>query len=261
MTAPLTACIITFNEADRIAACLQSLAFCDDILVVDSGSTDDTVYIAESLGAKVIYRKFDGYRSQKQFAVENASSNWVICLDADEIISPQLSNSIEAVKAQNFGSATGYLFACCTNYHGRYLRHGNAYPSRVLRLFDRRYAGWHGSREIHEHVVNRGLTMTLPGDLFHFSYRSFDHELSKLHSYARKMAQHRFDIGKKPSLTKMLISPTWIFLRGFLLRLGFLDGWSSFIYHINNSVYAFHKELFLRDLYELHNRQDSDQCR
>lgn len=249
MTTRLSACIITFNEADRIAACLQSLAFCDDILVVDSGSTDDTVRIAESLGARVIYRAFDGYRSQKQFAVENALSDWVICLDADEVVSPRLRNAIEVVKAQGFGNATGYRFACCTNYHGRYLRHGNAYPSRVLRLFDRRHAGWHSGREIHEHVVNCGSTTTLPGDLYHFSYRSFDHELSKLHSYAKKMAQHRFDNGKTPSIAKMLSSPTWIFLRGYLLRLGFMDGWRGLVYHLNIAVYAFHKELYLRDLH------------
>jgi len=249
MSSRVTACIITLNEADRIATCLRSLAFCDDIVVVDSGSTDDTVRIAANLGARVIYRAFDGYRSQKQFAVENASSDWVICLDADETVGPELRKAVEALKTNGFGAAAGYDFARCTHYHGRFLRHGNAYPGRVLRLFNRRHAGWHGDREIHERVVNRGSTTTLPGDLYHFSYRSFEHELGKLRCYARKMAQHRFDNGNRPSLAKMLISPTWIFLRGFVLRLGFLDGWRGLVYHINTAVYAFHKELYLRDLH------------
>lgn len=258
MNIPITACIITLNEADRIGKCLESLSFCDEIIVVDSGSSDDTVALANKHGAKVLYRAFDGYRSQKQFSVDSAQNDWVVCLDADEIISPKLRKSIEDMRQSGFNKATGFLFARCSNYHGRFLRHGNAYPDRVLRLFDRRSAGWHGDREIHEHVVNQGPSLRLDGDLLHYPYRSFKHELDKLRSYANKMAQHNFNIGKKPSVLKMITSPMWLFIRGFIIRLGFLDGWRSFIYHINNSVYAFHKELFLRDLYELNNMQDSD---
>lgn len=250
MSTRLAACIITYNEADRIGACLESLAFCDEIVVVDSGSTDGTPELAARLGARVLHREFDGYRTQKQFAVDQAGCDWVLCLDADEVVGAPLRRSIEAAQANGFADATGYRFARCSEYHGRNLRHGNAYPDRVLRLFDRRQAGWHGDREIHEHVVNRGATRTLAGDLQHYPYRSFGHELDKLRGYARQMAQYRFDQGKQPSVAKMLASPAWIFLRGYVWRLGFLDGWRGLVYHLNGATYSFHKELFLRDLHE-----------
>ena len=129
----ISACVITLNEADRIEACLKSLAFCDDIVVVDSGSTDRTAELAAALGARVLQRVFDGYRSQKDFAVRAAQHDWVLCLDADERVTPALHASIEAERARDF-SAAGYRFARATEYFGAFLHHGNAYPDRVLRL-------------------------------------------------------------------------------------------------------------------------------
>ena len=132
-SARISACVITLNEADRIEACLQSLAFCDEIVVVDSGSTDGTADLATALGARVLQRAFDGYRSQKEFAVRAAQHDWVLCLDADERVTPALRAAIEAARAEDF-PASGYRFARATEYFGAFLRHGNAYPDRVLRL-------------------------------------------------------------------------------------------------------------------------------
>ena len=142
----ISACIIAFNEADRLRDCLTSLAFCDEIVVVDSGSTDATAAIASAHGARVLHRAFDGYRSQKAFCVAQASHDWVLCLDADERVSDALRASILAARDAGFNAAAGYRFARLSEYFGRFLRHGNAYPDRVLRLFDRRRGGWRGKR-------------------------------------------------------------------------------------------------------------------
>ena len=137
----LSACIITLNEADRIDACLDSLAFCDEVVVVDSGSTDDTRERAAAHGARVLVRAFDGYRSQKAYAVGIAANDWVLCLDADERVTPALRAEIERERDSGFASYAGYRFPRATEYFGAYLRHGNAYPDRVLRLFRRGKAG------------------------------------------------------------------------------------------------------------------------
>ena len=176
----LSACIITLNEADRIDACLDSLAFCDELIVVDSGSTDDTRERAAAHGARVLVRPFDGYRSQKAYAVGLARHDWVLCLDADERVSPPLRIEIERERDGGFPTYAGYRFPRATEYFGAYLRHGNAYPDRVMRLFDRRRGGWRGDREIHEHASVDGPVGSLRGDLLHQAYRSLGDHLVRM---------------------------------------------------------------------------------
>src|SRR3954464_11302618 len=139
--APISACVITLNEADRIEACIESLAFCDEVVVVDSGSSDATRALAAAKGARVLTNTFAGYRAQKDFAVRAARHDWVLCLDADERVTAPLRAAIERVQADGFVGAAGSRFARATEYFGAFLRHGNAYPDRVLRLFDRRRGG------------------------------------------------------------------------------------------------------------------------
>lgn len=243
--ATISACVITYNEADRLDDCLASLAFCDDILVVDSFSTDRTGEIAEARGARLLARAFDGYRSQKQFAVEQARFDWVLCLDADERVSDRLRASILAASQHGFEGAKGFRFARLSNYFGQFLRHGNAYPDRVLRLFDRRCGGWRGDREIHEAAVVDGFVATLAGDLIHFPYRSLQHQLEKTQNYARMMAEHEFSRGKRASITKLVLSPAWRFWRGYVLRAGFLDGWHGLIYAYVRANYVRQKAIML----------------
>ncbi len=242
---PLSACIIAFNEADRIGDCLASLAFCDEIVVVDSGSTDGTRALAERLGARVLVRPFDGFRSQKQFAVEQATHDWVLCLDADERVDPRLREAIQAERSAGLARAPGYRFARLSEYYGRFLRHGTAYPDRVLRLFDRRRGGWRGEREIHEAVSVDGAVATLDGDLLHHPYRSFMQLLDKKQRYARMMAEHEFAKGKRASLTKLVVSPAWRFIRGYVLRGGFLDGWPGLIESFVSANYVRQKTIML----------------
>lgn len=241
----LSAVIIAFNEADRIGDCLASLAFCDEIVVVDSGSTDHTRGICERAGARVLQRSFDGFRSQKRFAVEQAAHDWVLCLDADERVSPELHASIEAARDGGFADAAGYRFARLSEYFGKFLRRGNAYPDRVLRLFDRRRGGWRGDREIHEAASVDGTVKTLPGDLIHFPYRSLMQQLQKTERYARMMAEHEFARGKRASLAKLVLSPAWRFWRGYVFRLGFLDGWHGLVYAYVRANYVRQKTIML----------------
>ena len=234
----LSACIITLNEADRIDACLESLAFCDEIIVVDSGSSDDTRERAQAHGARVSVRAFDGYRSQKAHAVGLATYDWVLCLDADERVGAKLRDEIERERDAGFARAAGYRFPRATEYFGAYLRHGNAYPDRVMRLFDRRRGGWRGDREIHEHASVDGTIVNLRGDLLHQAYRSLSDHLDRLERYARMMALHMHAQGRRAHFVNFVANPFWRFLRGYVLRLGFLDGWRGFVYASIKSNYV-----------------------
>jgi glycosyltransferase involved in cell wall biosynthesis len=241
----LSACIIAFNEADRIGDCIASLAFCDEVVVVDSYSSDATAAIAQAAGARVLQRAFDGFRSQKHYAVEQAAHDWVLCLDADERVDARLRASIEAARTRGFGDAAGYRFARLSEYFGKFLRHGNAYPDRVLRLFDRRRGGWRGQREIHEAASVDGAVATLDGDLIHYPYRSLEQQLSKTERYARMMAEHEYARGKRASLAKLVLAPAWRFWRGYLLRGGFLDGWHGLVYAYVRANYVRQKTIML----------------
>lgn len=241
----VSACIIAFNEADRIGDCLRSLDFCDEIVVVDSGSTDATPSIAATFGATVLHRPFDGYRSQKAFAVAQAGHDWVLCLDADERIDDTLRAAILRARDGGFDGAAGYRFARLSDYFGRFLRHGNAYPDRVLRLFDRRRGGWRGSREIHEAASVDGPVRDLPGDLLHFPYRSLQQQLAKTERYARMMAEHDFARGRRATWGKLVLAPAWRFWRGYVFRLGFLDGWRGLVYAYVRANYVRQKAIML----------------
>jgi glycosyltransferase involved in cell wall biosynthesis len=233
---PVSACIITFNEADRIGDCLASLDFCDEIVVVDSGSTDATGEIAAAAGARVTERAFTGFRSQKQFAVDQARHDWVLCLDADERVSPALRAALLAARDGGFADAAGYRFARLSEYFGRFLRRGNAYPDR---------GGWRGDREIHEAASVDGPVKTLPGDLIHYPYRSLMQQLQKTERYARMMAEHEFARGKRASLGKLVLSPAWRFWRGYVFRLGFLEGWHGLVYAYVRANYVRQKTIML----------------
>jgi glycosyltransferase involved in cell wall biosynthesis len=197
------------------------------------------------MGARVILRSFDGFRSQKQFAVEQAMHDWVLCLDADERISDGLHAAIEAERARGFADASGFRFARLSEYFGKFLRHGNAYPDRVLRLFDRRSGGWRGTREVHEAASVDGVVRVLKGDLVHHPYRSLEQQLLKTQRYARMMAEHDFARGKRATLGKLIVSPAWRFWRGYVLRAGFLDGWHGLVYAYVRANYVRQKTIML----------------
>ena len=244
MRGRLSACIITYNEADRIEACLHSVSFCDEVIVVDSHSTDSTRERALALGARVIERDWPGYRSQKQFAVDAASNDWVLCLDADERVSAPLRQEIERQREGGFTGPAGWSVPRITDYFGRFLRHGNAYPDRLIRLFDRRHGRWVG-REIHENTAVDGPVGRLDGHLEHFSYRDLSDHQARMQRYATLMADALYNSGKRGGLAKALINPQWRFLRGYILRLGFLDGWRGLVFALVEANYVRRKYLQL----------------
>jgi glycosyltransferase involved in cell wall biosynthesis len=244
MPMKLTACIITYNEADRIEACLRSVSFCDEVIVVDSHSTDATRDLAGALGARVIERDWPGYRSQKQFAIESASHDWVLCLDADERVTPELRQEIEALRERGFPEQAGWSVPRITDYFGQFLRHGNAYPDRLIRLFDRRRGGWVGE-EIHENTRVTGSVGRLRGHLEHFSYRNLADHQKRMDRYADLMAHALYKRGKRCGLGKVLFNPQWRFFRGYVLRLGFLDGWRGLVFHLIEANYVRRKYLGL----------------
>ena len=240
----LSACIITFNEADRIEACVRSVAFCDEVIVVDSHSSDGTRERAAALGVRVIERDWAGYRSQKQFAVDAARNDWVLCLDADERVSEELRAEIESWRERGFGDHAGWSVPRITDYFGRFLRHGNAYPDRLVRLFDRRRGGWVG-QEIHENTRVAGRVGRLKGPLEHYSYRSLSDHHQRMQRYAELMARALHASGKRCGLGKVLLNPQWRFFRGYVLRLGFLDGWRGLVFALVESNYVRRKYLHL----------------
>lgn len=240
----LSACIITYNEQDRIEACVRSVGFCDEVIVVDAHSTDATRERAAALGARLIERDWPGYRSQKQFAVDAASSDWVLCIDADERVSPALRAEIERLREAGFAGLAGCSLPRITDYFGRFLRHGNAYPDRLVRLFDRRRGRWVG-QEIHENTRVEGRIARLRGPLEHYAYRDLADHHRRMQRYAELMAAALYARGKRCGLGRVLVNPLWRFVRGYGLRLGFLDGWRGLVFALVESNYVRRKYLHL----------------
>lgn len=245
MGAPgITACIITRNEAERIGPCITALKFCDEILVVDAHSSDATREIAARLGARVIERDWPGYRSQKQFATDAAAHEWVLSVDADERVTPALRAEIEALRDGGFAGARGWTMPRLTEYFGRFLHHGNSWPDRQIRLYDRRAARWAGY-EVHEKIAVAGAVGALRGHLEHHAYRSLDDHLSRLDRYASLMAQQMYVAGRRGTLAQVLINPAWRLIRGLVIKRGILDGWRGWLFHIAEAGYVRRKYLRL----------------
>jgi glycosyltransferase involved in cell wall biosynthesis len=219
---PISAVLITKNAAHQLVDCLASVAFCDEIIVVDSCSDDGTVEIAGRQGARVIQSEWRGFGPQKQFAVEQASHDWVLCIDADEQVSESLRGSILAGLAAPT-SVAGYRFARCNRFMGRYLRHGEGYPDWSLRLFDRRHARW-SDDAVHERVIASGEIGTLQGDLLHESAESLEAYLGKQNRYSTLAAEEALASGKRATVMHLLFSPLLRFVKFYFLRLGLLDG-------------------------------------
>lgn len=218
---PISAVLITLNAATQLEACLRSLAFCAEIIVVDSGSTDGTQALAMAHGARVVHCDWRGFGPQKHFAVTQATHDWVLCLDADERVSLVLQESIQQIgAAPKFGA---YRFARCNRFMGRYLRHGEGYPDWSLRLFDRRQAHW-STDAVHEKVVPDGAVGILNGDLLHDSAESLDSYLTKQNRYTTLAAEAAFANGKRASWLYVVISPLVRFVKFYFFKLGLLDG-------------------------------------
>ena len=221
MKAPLSAVLITRNAANVLDPCLESLAFVDDIVIVDSGSTDRTAEIARERGARMVQKEWLGFGRQKQFAVEQAKHDWVLCVDADERVSPELATSIEMALAAPVSPV--YRMPRRNRFLGRWLAHGEGYPDWSPRLFNRQNARWSDDL-VHEKVLYAVTPGTLAGDLMHDSSDDLSAYLERQNRYTTLAARQAFEQGRSAGLAHLALSPVVRFIKFYLLRLGFLDG-------------------------------------
>lgn len=235
---PLSVTIITLDAAKQLGPCLDSAAFADEVLVVDSGSSDGTPELAAARGARVRQEAWRGFGAQKQFAVDQAKHDWVLCLDADERISPELAESIRAALAAPAFMA--YRFARRNRFLGRPLGHGEGYPDWSLRLFHRAHGRW-SDDAVHEKVIADGRVGTLAGDLLHDSAETLETYLAKQNRYTSLAARAAIAAGQRSSVAKMLISPLLRFIKFYLLRRGFLDGLPGLVHTLVGCANSFVK--------------------
>ena len=216
------------DEEDRIADCLASLSFCDEILVVDSHSRDNTREIATRAGARVIERDWPGHVAQKEYAVRAALNDWVLCLDADERVPPALQVEIGRLRGAGFPSHAGWRARRLSSYLGRWMRFGAWYPDWNLRLFDRRRGRWTGD-DPHDRVEVQGTTGRLHGRLLHHPYRTLAEHLRTIDRYTTTMAEGMHARGRRASWRDLAFRPVGRFIKAYLLKLGFLEGWRGLL--------------------------------
>jgi glycosyltransferase involved in cell wall biosynthesis len=244
----ISAVIITYNEERNIMRCLQSLeGIADEIVVVDSNSTDSTELLCRPFNARFLQHPFEGYRQQKSWAIEQAENDIVLSLDADEQLSDELKQSISEVKKE--WKADGYYFNRLNNYLGKWIRHCGWYPDAKLRLWDRRKGYWSGIN-LHESVKmdEAATTQKLKGDLLHYSYYSIRQHLDQINKYTEIAAQEGLVKGKKTSLAIAVFKGIWKFKRDYFFKLGFLDGYYGFLICALSAYATFIKYIKIKEL-------------
>jgi glycosyltransferase involved in cell wall biosynthesis len=244
---PLSLIVITRDAAHELAECLASAPFAAETVVVDSGSRDDTVALAQSAGARVIEHAWQGYGPQKNFAVAQATHDWVLCVDADERVSPELAAAIRGAFASGVPKVAAYSIARRNRFLGRWLAHGEGYPDWKVRLFDRRRAHW-STDPVHEKVVADGPVARLAGDLLHLSAESVDAYISKQNRYTTLQAEAMHAAGERASGWRIALSPAARFFRFYVGKLGFLDGAAGFAHIAIGAFASFLKYVKLRAL-------------
>jgi glycosyltransferase involved in cell wall biosynthesis len=256
---PLSVVIITFNEEENIARCILSVKkVADEVIVLDSFSTDKTVHIASELGAVVYQEKFRGYIGQKNLAIKYASHNYVLSLDADEALDEELSESI--LQAKNSLSYRAYRMNRCTNYCGQFIKHGLWYPDKKIRLFDRRVAVWGGLNPHDKVILNEKFTIKkLKGDILHYSFEKPEDLVWQNNRMTSIAAASLYSNGRRSSWFKMLFNPAWAFFYGYVCKLGFMDGTDGFTIAISTSYQVFLKYSKLYRLQKTQRRNAASQ--
>ncbi len=243
----ISAVIITKNEAHNIAKCLSALkAVADDILVVDSFSTDKTKAIAEENGARVIQKEWEGYAKAKNFANSKAYHDWILSVDADEILSNELIQQIQAIRLT---TGTVYSLDRINNFCGQWIKHSGWYPDWKIRLFDRNEVYWVGAY-VHEklkHPVNYKIER-LSGKLYHYSYATLEDHRKRIETYSQLAAEDMYANGKNASFVKMYLSPVSRFLKTLFLKRAFLDGKNGWIISRRNALLVYLKYKKLKQL-------------
>jgi glycosyltransferase involved in cell wall biosynthesis len=233
----LSVTIIAWNEEERLRACLESVAWADEILVIDAESTDKTVEVAREFTDRIWVRTWPGFAAQKNFALDQATGEWVLSLDADERVTPELQARIGRIVRAN-GPADGYSIPRKNIFWGAWVRHGGLYPDYQLRLF-RRASGRFVDSAVHESVVVEGRVETLAEPLLHHSYRGLEDFVTRSNRYSTLAAHEIVGRGGRAGLGDLALRPLGRFLSMYVLRRGFLDGWRGFVLAVLYANYVF----------------------
>lgn len=242
---PLSVTVISHNEATHIEACLRSVQWADEIVLVDQYSSDGTSEVALELGATVYQEEWKGYGRQKNSAIDKAQGPWILSLDADERVGPELRQEIENL-LNGEPQHQGYLIPRKNFFAKRWIRHGGWYPDYNLRLF-LKGAGWFQDRMVHESVIVEGATGRLRNALEHYTYASISDYVGRMNRYSTLAAKELEAAGTRTKWRKIMFHPPFTFLKMYLLRWGFLDGWPGFFLAISYSYYTFLKYAKLRE--------------
>ena len=248
----ISACIITLNEESRIRDCLESVKWVDEIIVVDSFSTDKTIDICREYTDKVYQRAWTGNIDQKNYTIGLAKCDWILSLDADERLSPGLIEEIQEAVC-NPGNAAGFFFPRRSFYLGRWIYHGDWYPDYQLRLFKRDCGQWQGTNP-HGRVIIDGKTKYMKHDIYHFNYKNFSHQLKTIDNYSNIFANVMIEKNKGFSLFQLFFRPLYKFIKVYFIKMGFLDGLPGFILAVSNAFYIFVKYV---KLWEKTHRNDT----
>jgi glycosyltransferase involved in cell wall biosynthesis len=252
----ISATVITLNEERNIADALESLSWADEIIVVDSQSTDRTVEIARGFTDRVFVRPWPGYSAQKNFAADQARNDWIFSLDADERVSTELRSEIETVKSRPESTAAAFESPRLAFYLGRRIRHSGWYPDYKARLYHRGRCRWSGDY-VHERLEVTGVVKRLSGDLLHYTVRHASEHHLRMDRYTTLAAQEQYARGDRGSIASLLFSPPATFIRSYLLKLGFLDGPQGLAIACFAGYYAFLKNLKLWEMTGRSNHKDT----
>ncbi len=253
------AIVVCFNEEDRIEDCLKSLAWCDEIVVVDSFSSDRTPKICQRYTQKFVQRQWTGYKDQKAYAHSLATKDWVLLVDSDERVTEELRAEITERLAQDKGYYAGYAIPRLVHYLGRWWRRGGWYPDYDVRLFRRDRATW-GGVDPHEKIIVNGKVRKLHNPLHHFSYRSIDDHINRINRFTTISSAELRKSGGRWRLSDVLLRPAVRFFRSYILKRGFMEGFAGFYVALTAAVYVFLKYAKLWEL-ELKDKRDGGRRR
>ncbi|QTA80185.1 Putative lipopolysaccharide core biosynthesis glycosyltransferase, WaaE-like [Desulfonema limicola] len=237
---PLSIAIITYNEADRISHCLESVLFADEIVVVDSFSTDNTIEIAQNFGCKVLTQKWPGFSRQKQFAVDNCKNDWVLILDADEQIPEQTAEEIKKITAEPEKEIYAYNFLRKNFLHGRWIKHCGWWPNRVTRLVNKKHGNF-DDRPVHEKWICSGPVKKLDLFIEHYSFRNYEDMINKMQTYSSLAAKEMKQQDKKIRWWSPISHGMWMFFKTYILETGFMEGFDGLVISLLNAQGSFMK--------------------
>jgi glycosyltransferase involved in cell wall biosynthesis len=241
---PISVIIVTKNEEKRLSACLKSISFAKDIVVIDSGSEDKTIEMAKSFGCRVFIEQWKGYGLQKQSALQKTIYKWVLSLDADERIPPKTAQAI--IQTMQEPNAQAYSFPRKNFLHGKWIKHSGWWPDRVVRLFDKTYGEF--KEKVHESWVTKGKIVHLNSQIEHYSFKDYCQMIKKLDEYSTITSKELFNRGIKTNPLDPLIHGWWMFIKTYFLKLGILDGFDGFIISLLNAGGSFFKYAKLLEL-------------